>query len=60
MAVFTALTWYSSASSDGCPAMVIGFEIFRMDEIPMASFAAPVHKSSSFEFGYKLSHFWRH
>jgi hypothetical protein len=41
-----------SADRDARPA--------RMNVIPMAAFAAPVHKSGFFQVGNQLSHFPRH
>src|ERR1700722_10401553 len=35
-------------------------QTFRMREIPMAAFAATVHKSRFFQVGNQLSHFARH
>jgi hypothetical protein len=43
----------------GLPAYC-GARPARMNEIPMAAFAAPVHKSGFFQVGNQLSHFARH
>jgi hypothetical protein len=35
-------------------------QALRMREIPVAAFAAPVHKAGFFQVGNQLSHFARH